>query len=102
MAAKTNLGRRIVAAGILGLSVTLGMGVGVGAGTGTAHAARWCGGPHGFRYRCGVVNGTTMAPASHKWTGPITNPDGRPVVRVVASATADGAAVVQPFSHRWR
>jgi len=40
MAAKTNLRRRIVAAGILGLSVTLGMGVGVGAGTGTAHAAR--------------------------------------------------------------
>ncbi len=101
MAGKTNLRRRIVAAGILGLSVTLGMGVGVGAGTGTAHAARWCGGPHGFRYRCGVVNGTTMAPASHKWTGPITTPDGRPVP--VASATADGTGTgVQPFSHRWR
>ncbi len=94
MAAKTNLGRRIVAAGILGLSVTLGMGA-----AGHAHAAGAPPTPQPLNHHWKMVG---LSADGHKWTGPITNPDGRPVVRVVASATADGAAVVQPFSHRWR
>lgn len=96
MAAKTNLRRRIVAAGILGLSVTLRMGA-----AGHAHAAGTPPTPQPLNHHWKMVG---LSADGHKWTGVHVDPGhgtgARPdAMSVSADSTGTG---VQPFSHRWR